>query len=227
MNEKSKNSYRILRLRSGQDVITRIVGKKKDKLIIERPMQMKVSTIIDGMTQREVLFFRNWLQFTDSDETKIPRDWVASFLEPQEELIELYNIEKKKEDDIKEQLKRLEDAEPLEKLMIMRDVMENIKKIKGTEDEPMDEPDYKDVVEPGSIIVNLAIPPSIFFQMISEGILENFDFEHIMGSTFDSMMNEDFTKFTDKDTSDEIDREDYGSRWTDWSPNVEDYLNDE
>ena len=113
--------------------------------------------------------------------------------------------------------------------MIMREVMENIKKIKGTEDETPDEnePDYKDIVEPGSIIVNLAIPPNIFFQMITEGMLENFDFEHIMGSTFDSMMNEEYTKFTDMDTSNEIDREDFGSKWTDWSPNVEDYLNDE
>ena len=63
--------------------------------------------------------------------------------------------------------------------------------------------------------------------MITEGMLENFDFEHIMGSTFDSMMNEEYTKFTDMDTSNEIDREDFGSKWTDWSPNVEDYLNDE
>ena len=228
MNEKLRKSYRILRLRSGQDVITRIVGKKRNNLVIERPMQMKVSSIFDGMSQREVLVFRNWLQFTDSIQTQIPKDWIASFLEPVDEVIELYNIEKKKEDDIKKELKRLEDAEPLEKLMIVKEVMDNIRKIKGT-DEPVDEkePNYKDMVEPGSIIVNLAIPPNIFFQMISEGMLENFDLEHIMGSTYDDMMNDDFEKFTDVDTSNEIDREDYGSKWTDWSPNIEDYLNDE
>ena len=31
----------------------------------------------------------------------------------------------------------------------------------------------------------------------------------------------------DMDTSSEIDREDFGSKWTDWSPFPEDYLNDE
>lgn len=230
MNENTNNSYRILRLRSGQDVITRIVGKNKDKLIIERPMQMKVSSIFDGMMQREVLVFRNWLQFTNTDNTKIPYDWVASFLTPQQELVDLYDVEKNKEDEIAEELKRLEDAEPLEKLMILKEVMDNIKNIKGTDNtEPEDETqlDPKDMVEPGSIIVNLAIPPSIFFQMISEGMLENFDLEHIMGgipTDIDEYLDE---KFSEVDTSDETEREDYGSKWTDWSPNIEDYLNDE
>ena len=45
MNDNKKTPYRILRLRSGQDVITRIIGKSGDKLILERPMQMKVSSI--------------------------------------------------------------------------------------------------------------------------------------------------------------------------------------
>ena len=42
------------------------------------------------------------------------------------------------------------------------------------------QPEFKNFIEPGSILVNLAIPPNVFFQMISEGILENFDLSGMM-----------------------------------------------
>ena len=124
MNKKKKTSYRILRLRSGQDVIAKIVGKSGDKLIIERPMQMKVSSMFDGMIQREVLMFRNWLQYTNEEQAKIPYDFVASFETPKQEIVDLYNIEKEKEDEIKAQLKKLEDASPLDKFKILQETLE-------------------------------------------------------------------------------------------------------
>ena len=81
------------------------------------------------------------------------------------------------------------------------------------------------MIEPGSIIVNLAIPPSVFFEMISSGILEDFDIEHMLGDAMGYDENE--TTISDIDTSDEKNREDYGSKWTDWSQNVRDYLDDD
>ena len=49
----SKNPYKILRLRSGQDVITRIKGKRGKNLVIERPMQMQVKSLFDGEHHRK------------------------------------------------------------------------------------------------------------------------------------------------------------------------------
>ena len=53
--QKVPSSYRILRLRSGQDIITRIKGKKGKDLIIERPMQMQVKSLFDGRNQKDIL----------------------------------------------------------------------------------------------------------------------------------------------------------------------------
>lgn len=223
MNDNKKTPYRILRLRSGQDVITRIIGKSGDKLILERPMQMKVSSIFDGMShQREILMFRNWLQYTNEDKTKIPYDFIASFETPKQEIVDLYDIEKEKEDDLKRQMEKLENADPIERFKILQETLEAMKNHKENEEPKESKNLFKDMIEPNSIMVNLAIPPEIFFQLINEGILENFDLEHIMGGAVDDDWGEN--KFSDADTSDEIDREDFGSKWTDWSPNIEDYL---
>ena len=81
-----------------------------------------------------------------------------------------------------------------------------------------EEVDYSQLIEPNSIVVNLAIPPEIFFHMISEGLLENFDLESIMGGDFSSNSNEDWSPTREPDDPE------YGKDWKDWSPNPDDYV---
>ena len=226
MKNKKKSPYRILRLRSGDDIIAKIVGKKGDKFILERPMQMKSATILDGGTQKEILCFRNWLQYTDDDQTNIPSDWIATFLTPQDEISDLYEHEKRKEDRLRAEMERLENAKPSDKLEVLANLMQMMKESKEEkQEETKPQANMKDMIEPGSVIVNLAIPPAIFFEMIANGILEDFDLEQMMGGSFPEEIDE--STISDLDTSDEEDREDFGSQWTDWSPNVKDYLDDE
>ena len=206
MKNKKKSPYRILRLRSGDDIIAKIVGKKGDKFILERPMQMKAATILD-------------------DTTNIPTDWVATFLTPQDEISDLYEHEKRKEDRLRAEMERLENAEPSDKLEVLANIMQMMKESKEEKEEMKPQANMKDMIEPGSVIVNLAIPPAIFFEMIANGVLEDFDLEQMMGGNFPEGIDE--STISDLDTSDEEDREDFGSRWTDWSPNVKDYLDDE
>jgi len=214
-SQKVPSSHRILRLRSGQDVITRIKGKRGKDLIIERPMQMQVKSLFEGDKQKDILMFRNWLQFSKDQITTIPRDWIAMFLTPEIELVDLYNIEKTKEDRLKEQLDRMEKTEdPIEKLKIMQEILQS-RESKSNGFVPKEEKvDYSQLIEPNSIVVNLAIPPEIFFQMISEGLLENFDLESIMGGE----LKEDWEPFRDDNDPE------YGKDWKDWSPHPEDYL---
>jgi hypothetical protein len=215
--QKVPSSYRILRLRSGQDIITRIKGKKGKDLIVERPMQMQVKSLFDGRNQKDILMFNNWLQFSREQNTTIPRDWIAMFLTPELELVDLYNIEKNKEDKLKEQLDILEKTEdPLEKLRVMQEILQSRESsLDSFMPEEKEKVDYSQLIEPNSIVVNLAIPPEIFFQMISEGLLENFDLESIMGGEFN---NEDWTPTKEPDDPD------YGKDWQDWSPNPDDYV---
>ena len=97
-----KNSYRILKLKSGEELITKIAGGKKNKLIIDRPMIFKSSTTTDIHGQpKEITILKDWLLYATHDITSIPKDFVASFLKPDMDVIELYELEKKKDDDIK------------------------------------------------------------------------------------------------------------------------------
>ena len=155
-------------------------------------MQMQVKSFFDGVSKKDILMFNNWLQFSREQNTTIPRDWIAMFLTPELELVDLYNIEKNREDILKEQLNILEETEdPLEKLKIMQEIL----KSRETD--------------------SFMPKENIFFQMISEGLLENFDLESIMGG---EVSNEDWTPPKEPDDPD------YGKDWQDWSPNPDDYV---
>ena len=58
------NNYRILKLRSGSDVITKIIGSDRKNLKIHKPMEMKVASFIspDGVDRKNVLCMKDWLE---------------------------------------------------------------------------------------------------------------------------------------------------------------------
>ncbi|HIJ10478.1 TPA: hypothetical protein HA278_00345 [Candidatus Woesearchaeota archaeon] len=180
--------YRILRLRSGEDIITRIKGKKNDHFLVDRPMQMKISTMVDseGTNHKDILLLRNWLQYTTQIETEIPVDWVAIILTPDENAVSSYDRAKENEDCNPSTFQELPIANK-------PDRTENML------------PNTKNDIEPGSIIVTLAIPPMVFVHLLSQGLLS--------GGMFGEMEEE----------------EDMGpgNNIGDWSPNVEDYFDDE
>ena len=89
-----KSQYKILKLKSGEEIITRIMSQQKGKFIIERPMIFRTLVTLDRLgNQREITVLRNWLQFTDEIITEIPKDYVASFLIPDKSSENLYNIQ--------------------------------------------------------------------------------------------------------------------------------------
>lgn len=185
-----KTPYRILKLRSGEDIITRIKGKNKEKYIVERPMQMKITSVLDPdsnkIVRKDFLLLRNWLQYTNHIETEIPIDWVAVILTPDAETSISYEQAKENEDC---------DLEPTEN---------NIPTKEHTEF--MNNSTRKDI-DPNNIMVTLAIPPMIFISLLSQGLFHAGHFG--MGDIED-----------DEDQGP-------GNNPTDWSPNIEDYFDDE
>jgi hypothetical protein len=100
------NSYRILKLKSGEELITRIAGQKNGNLIIERPMKFHSSTMTDPYGRaKEITILKNWLLYASTEKTTIPKDFVASFLRPDTDVLKLYELEKKKDDGLKNQKK--------------------------------------------------------------------------------------------------------------------------
>jgi len=99
-----KNSFRILKLKSGEELITRIAGEKNGNLIIERPMKFHSSLMTDGYGRtKEFTILKNWLIYSSYEKTTIPKDFIASFLKPDNDVLQLYELEKKKDDSMKNQ----------------------------------------------------------------------------------------------------------------------------
>ena len=93
------DKYKILKLKSGEELIAGIVGSTKGKMTLERPMVFKTSFQLDGLgRKRELTFLRDWLQNTTDIRVEIPRDHIATFLHPSSEVLKLYHLEKERDD---------------------------------------------------------------------------------------------------------------------------------
>jgi len=187
-------AHKILKLRSGESIITKIVGKKSGRLMLENPMLMKVTTVTDPFygIRREILTLSNWLEYTKSTKIAIPEDWIALFLVPDDQAMKLYQAEVDRpeismEDVLKQQ------KEQMEKMQEQMDISQ--------------------------IMMSFAIDENMFKKLVEEGILEEgMEFEDMMdvdGSHEDLEIQEPPRKG---------DEEDFGNHWRDWSPDIREYL---
>ena len=221
-----EKSYRILKLRSGEELIANLRGESNNKLIIERPMIFKSIIIPDPFgKQKELTILKNWLSHTNEIQTKIPKDFIATYLKPDSDVVELYNLEKEKQDtdlnpkrkiiDTKKENKKLDDmtSEDLNDFlnMVKQEMDENPN---AFEDEsPMMPPDMKNFIN-----MSIFLPPEALLSLVDAGLLDVED----INALIDSMRNDDnYYKGNDKKKQDE---NDFGMDWRDWSPDPDDYL---
>ena len=61
-----KTPYRILKLKSGEQIIAKLRGEERGKIIIERPMVFMTRFMMDPYSgrQRELTVLKNWLAHT-------------------------------------------------------------------------------------------------------------------------------------------------------------------
>ncbi len=189
------SAYKILKLRSGESVITKIVGKKNGRLIVDNPMLMKITSLSDPFTgiRREVLTLENWLEYANQNQIAIPEDWIALFLTPDIQALKLYETE------IKQSKISIEE--------LMKKQKEQMEKMK-------EELDINDLSQ---IMMSFQIDENMFKKLVEEGILEGeeMEFEEVDGSHDDLQINEPPRKG---------DEEDFGNHWRDWSGDLRDYL---
>ena len=77
------NSYRILKLRSGEQIIAEIKNSSSKKIIVKRPMSIRMGMQVDPLGgQKDFTILKNWLYHSDEIETSIPSDFVATILKP-------------------------------------------------------------------------------------------------------------------------------------------------
>lgn len=236
------SSYRILKLKSGEQLIASITGSNKDNLVVFRPMIFK-NTIITDMTgrQREITVLRNWLAYTNHIETKIPKDFIISYLDPDLDVQELYELEKEKEDVQVSKPKIIDKMKLTEEQMEdkQKSFMDFISQIKDKfqsqenledmldelEDEIEEEMEDMDDDSPGYPLQNLItmtmfLPPEALMTLVDAGIIDISDIKNLI----EAMNNNMSYKEPDKKRKSD---EDFGNEWTDWSPDLSDYFKDD
>ena len=249
------NSYRILKLKSGEELITKITSSKSNKLIIEKPMIFKSTTVTDAYGRaKEITVLKDWLLYADHKETSIPKDFVASFLKPDLDVLELYQLEKKKDEEQKKKnriikrpnkdtinKKNIDAENEFDSIMnilnkyknkddIVDKIMNNIENMSDEEFQEMqDEQEPQESDFENYITMNIVLPPEALLSLVDSGLIEEEEIMRMIRALksqaeFQSKMNNNIMDYYN--SKNKTYKND-GKDWKDWSPFPEDYLDDE
>ena len=232
-----KNESRIIRLKTGEDVIAKIVKSDQNKLTLYKPFIFRTQSVIDPMsgTKKDVTMLQSWLSFSSNEEITIGQENVLAFLSPTGETEKLYDIEKEREEYLKKQRNVInyndEDKPKKSKKNPMEDLLgdgpddiessmkkmydELADKLDGVEG--IDELDDDEMQE--FIVMTLMIPPDILKKMLNQGIIKP---EQMSEFLFENMNAENVSE---EYTGDDENHPDFGNRLTDWSSDIDEYLN--
>lgn len=193
----NNNNFRVLKLRSGENIMGKLIDSNNTYVKIDRPMEVKQMHHINGYGQKvETMVLSEWLKFTEQDEFSIRKDHILGIFEPTREVLSIYDQQKIKNDLPSDPPKG---ANPFGNLAfffkpptnmgglegLLRDVEQQMN---SAEELPEDHPDYD-----------------------SEDFIQN-------------MINNAKAKKSDERLIDEESDPTYGSNYCDWSPDLDDYI---
>ena len=203
------SSYRVLKLKSGEEIIAKIKGKKEGKVILEKPMVFNTTTRTDMFGHsKEITFLKNWLSNTSSDVTAIPENFIISWLVPSRDVTHLYDMERNNKISKKHRPNK-EMSDPHHSKDVLDKILEELQNLdnESVDNSPFNPFDMGDKF----VFMHMMLPPEIVKEMFEEGLLD-FDIEEKFSSDISKEINDH--KYTGEQTKDP----DYGNRWTDWNP---------
>ena len=191
-------AFKVLKLRSGDDIIARLIKNTKEFIRLERPMVLKVMHYVEPMSsmKKETIILYDWMKVTTSNNIDIPRDHILGIFDANPDIIQAYDLQKRMEDN----------PSLVNKINPQRDLgpgfnIDRIMKIVESKINMMQEEEEEAELEFG---------PGIDFEDIKD------------------MLNDARKKGGKKRIDIEVEEDkshpDYGTRYTDWSPNIDDYL---
>jgi hypothetical protein len=208
------SSYRVLKLQSGEEIIAKIKGRNKGKIILDNPMVFQTTSRSDAFGQtKEITFLKDWLSNTSEDTIDIPENFIISWLKPSSSVTKLYDIERKlkTEDKLRDKLKP-----PTNQIPPTKQTPPVPPFNMDTLLEAMDAIDNNDEDKP--FFMHMMIPPDMVKELFEQGLLDD-----IMDNEFEDVMDAFYEEVNDhKYTGDDIDDPNYGNRWTDWNPDPSD-----
>ena len=234
-----KPVYKIIKLKSGEELIARVTRTRDGQYKLHRPMVFKTMVSQDlfgGM--KEIFMLKNWLILSTDKQTVIPKDSINALLEPSKDVMFLYKSEMSKEDKssykakpIKRQQPKLPPQmpplSPLDEVESADKIQRNLEKMmEDLFNIPAEDSNLKDLAKPQKddkmVFMNMVFSPEVIVELLRSGILDRKD----LGEMVNDITNENGegmnpAKFTGK----KKDRKDFGNKWTDWNadPSSEDY----
>jgi len=230
-------NYKILKLKSGEDLIGDIRVGRDGNIKIHRPMIFKSMVqpdLFGGM--KEIVMLKNWLMLSDDNVAVIAKESVNTIINASKDVTALYEVEKMKEDKIPlPKAKAKKPAKPKTNTpnidenpfdFLERQIEEIIKKAEEADMIGEKESDLKDVAKPQKgdkmVYMNMIFSPEVIIQMLKTGILDRKEF----GEIINEITNENGEGMNpQKYTGNKKDKKNLGNDWTDWQsdPSSEDY----
>lgn len=204
--------YKILKLRSGEELISIVNQVGAKKIVLDRPMQMKLATMHDPITgeiKKEMWVLRDWMNNSEELTCDIPTDFIVTTIKPNQKIIDQYESKKLKEDEIASL-----GIDPIDPNSILEDLYKQLgldmstEKLKDKTKPPMNEEEM--------IMMNFAMSKKMFEKMMEEGFFDEMGLD-------DEIPLDDFDFDEEEKTDRSKEEPDWGNDWSDWSGDAEDY----
>ena len=193
------SAYRILKLNTGDEIITRVQKRQNGKVYMETPMCFRTMLMTDPMTgsQKEITILKDYISYSTDKFIKIPDSIVISWTSPMEEAVSLYEREKEKK--LKSKKREIKNLDTFQ-----NEMKDDMKKWLDTMLSQIDDIQGE---TPDDIINQLyGRPPG----------QDDGSFEIDIEFTFSE-------EISDESTEKDMNHPDYGNRWTDWSSDPNEY----
>jgi len=231
-----RKPYKIVKMKSGEELIAGVTKTKDGKYKLHRPMVFKSMVSQDffgGM--KEIFMLKNWLILSTDKQTIIPQDAVNALLEPTKDVSFLYESELKKEDKSRYHPKAYDPftapevpvnppqntKDSLEQMQQdLERMMEDLFKI------PEEESNLKEFAKPKKddkmVFMNMIFSPEVIVDLLRSGVLNRKE----LGEIINEITNTNGEGMhPHKYTGNKKDKKNLGNDWTDWNPDPlsEDY----
>lgn len=232
--------YKVIKLKSGEELIAEVSSTDDSKMVLNRPMVFKTIVMQDQQGYpREGIVLKNWLAFGNETETTIPMDFVATMLEPTNDVVAHYILEKEKQagrfetKPIDEFASEINQKKPNQDISVedyenmISDMFQNIFKDLEEEKPVSKKPKQnKQKLPPKDQIIHMSLvfPPHVLAHMINQGLIDPRDImdmiDHFgLNNTKKKRKKKNRESINDqKFTGEQKERPDYGNKWTDWNP---------
>ena len=226
--------YKIIKLKSGEDIIGTVRISKDETVKVYHPMVFKsmVQTDLFGGV-KELFMLKDWLMLSDNKLATIKKDAINTIVDASADAAGLYEMEKEKNKHKPTKTKAKKIQEPLNGEtgphagLDPFDIIDKHSKELLDKNDKMyeEESNLKDFAKRKSddkmIFMNMVFSPNVLIELLKTGILDRKEF----GEMINEITNNGEGMHPEKYTGNKKDKKDFGNIWTDWNPDPssEDY----